>query len=137
MAIVRAALSILAISLAFAAVSAVGQEAPKITAADVAEASAKRDAAPELKWQAACAARSARDCSNYAVFLIKSSKTPTPQDAEAVGYLESGCTLGDAAGCRLLAAFRKNGRGGPADTVKARMAIERACALGDQRSCAP
>ena len=137
MSLFRTKALILAISLAIAAFPTVGQEASKITLADVAEASAKREHSPELGWQAGCAARSARDCSSYAVFLIKSSKTPTPQDAEAVVYLERGCTLGDAAGCRLLAAFRKNGRGGAADAGKARMAIERACALGDKRSCAP
>ena len=133
----RASALVFAILFAVVVFPAVGQEAPKITAADVAAASAEREAAPELKWQAGCAARIARDCTNYAVFLTKRSNTPTPQDAEAVGYLESGCTLGDATGCRILAAFRKHGRGGPADPDKARIAMKRACALGDKRACTP
>lgn len=127
----------LAVSLMLATLPAVAQDTPRISAEDVADASANRAAAPELKWQAGCAAQVARDCSTYAAFLVKQSKTPTPQDAEAVGYLERGCQLGDAAGCRLLAAFRKNGRGGPVDSTKARAAMERACALGDQRACKP
>ncbi len=137
MAFIRSITLVFAMLMWLAAFPAVGQETPKISAADVAAASADREAAPELKWQAGCAYGVARDCSSYAVFLVKKSKTPTPQDAEAVGYLESGCRLGDAAGCRLLAAFRKNGRGGPADPEKARLAMERACALGDQKACAP
>ena len=127
----------LVMSLLLATSPAAGQDTPRISAEEVAAASADREAAPELKWQAGCAAQVARDCSTYAAFLVKQSKTPTPQDAEAVVYLERGCQLGDAAGCRLLAAFRKNGRGGPADPDKARAAMERACALGDPRACTP
>ena len=135
MSIIRSAALVVAVSLLLATLPAGAQDPPPISAEDVAAASAAREAAPELKWQAGCAAQVARDCSTYAAFLVKNSKTPTPQDAEAVSYLERGCDLGDAAGCRLLAAFRKNGRGGPADPAKARVAMERACALGDARAC--
>ena len=136
MSIARSASLVLSMALLLAALAATANDAPPITAEDVAAASAQRQASPELKWQAGCAAEVARDCSAYAAFLVKQSKTPTPQDAEAVDYLERGCRLGDAAGCRLLAAFRKHGRGGAADEGKARAAMERACALGDQRACA-
>ena len=135
MAIIRSTAVMLGLALWVAALAAGAQDTPPVSAEEVAAASAAREAAPELKWQAGCAAQVARDCSTYAAFLVKNSKTPTPQDAEALVYLERGCDLGDAAGCRLLAAFRKNGRGGPADPAKARLALERACALGDARAC--
>ena len=131
----RAIMISLAATLACMFSPAFAQDTPQITSEGIDQEYAARHAAPELRWQAGCATRNGRDCTIYAAFLVNRSKTPTPKDAEAVGYLERGCSFGDPAGCRLLAAFRRNGRGGPADPIKARAALARACQLGDKAAC--
>jgi hypothetical protein len=88
-----------------------------------------------LDFVKACNSGDARACGNAGSTLLDESGKPKSQPELARALFEKACYLGRPQRCLELAKFYGNGWGGERSSEREKLALKRACELGDKASC--